>query len=54
MHRKRKCEKCRGRGGWYVARGHVIGGVWQACVECRGKGSWWPNNERPRQRERRV
>ncbi len=36
---KKKCEKCRGKGGWTRMVGRFS--LYVSCVQCKGKGAWW-------------
>lgn len=33
---KRKCDKCRGKGGENVTNGYYT--YWKSCLECKGRG----------------
>jgi DnaJ-class molecular chaperone len=46
---KRKCDHCRGRGGWLKPVG-AFRTLYVSCVHCKGKGSWWPA-KRPKQKK---
>jgi DnaJ-class molecular chaperone len=35
---KRKCDKCKGKGGRHLMRRGCHPGVWQPCLDCRGHG----------------
>lgn len=41
---KKKCQQCRGRGGWYKTTGRFE--MFVSCIHCKGKGVWW-TNQRP-------
>lgn len=41
--RKQKCDKCKGKGGYYRSAG-IVRKMFVPCLQCAGRGSWWPNN----------